>query len=168
MYLHSIPQPPPHHHHRRHHTSGATTADIQHDLKKGLLVVLGEPRIISGSGDMRHMQHPTFAFHLMNRHMRDLGDSTARNFVKRLAKDNGVQGYDSSAIAKMLSDLDPEETGKKLLSFSRSMPNTPQACKKAEKELSNMQDELGPPTIFLTHSSADTYCPHLHALIVKW
>ena len=147
--------------------AGATRADLRYDFENGILVIsnVEAPRPHSGSGSMRHMSNRDFSFHTVNRNFRDISSTHARAFLRQVP---GVDPNDAVSVGKYLRDTDPGEVSKRLLRFSKSIPGTPQFFHHERKNLHNMIDELGPPTIFATASAADTHCPHLHKLIVEW
>jgi hypothetical protein len=91
---------------------------------------------------------------------RRIGAQTAAAFLK------SETGYNPKKLAALLRD--PSSAQKRLLTFARAMPNSPQYFKSNQKELLALIDSLGQPTMFATHSFADTHCPHLHRLIVQW
>jgi len=145
--------------------AGATRGDIVYDFQHGLMTIanLQCPPPVVGSGDMVHMTHKLFPFHIFNCNIRSKCDSASRAYVKQLPC-----GYDDSQIAEHLKKTDPEQLQKELLSFSHAIPNSAPFFMKRRKELKSMTDELGQPTFFVTASAADTQCPHLHKLIVQW
>ena len=65
--------------------------------------------------------------------------------------------------AKSMKDMATE-----ICSFTASVKNSPAFYKSRRKELQTMIEQLGDPSIFGTHSHADTYCPYLADYIVTW
>ena len=109
------------------------------------------------------MKHKQFSFHIMNTHFRERCASTSKSFVRHQSG-----SYDQDRIARYLNSCSPKDLQKHLMSFSSSLPNTPQFFEAQRRNLMSMTLEHGQPCIFGTHSFADTRNPALHHLIVRW
>jgi hypothetical protein len=146
---------------------GATMSDLTYDFQNGIVEIqnTAPSPIIVGSGSMRHMTDKLFSFHIMNTHFRDIAHTSSRAFVRHIC---GRGNLDPSRLAEVLATADSRDLQRQLLSFTRSMPNSPQYFDSKRRELLCMIEECGQPTFFVTHSAADTHCPHLHRLIVQW
>ena len=147
--------------------AGAKKNDMRYDFENGILVISNAvgPRPNTGAGAMRHMANREFSFHTVNRNFRDISSTHARAFLRQVP---GVDPNDAASVGSFLRGSDTSDVSKRLLRFSKTIPGTPQFFHNQRKNLHNMIDELGPPTIFATASAADTHCPHLHKLIVEW
>ena len=139
----------------------ATTADLKYDFQHGFLKFPGAPEPgIPGSGLLPFCTDRQFGFHACNKEFRRIGAQTAAAFLKY------ETGFNPKKVAALLREPIPAQ--KRLFTFARSMPNSAPFFKSKQKELLAMIDTLGQPTMFATHSFADTHCPHLHRLIVQW
>ena len=147
-------------------TLGALHTDLVSDRLALLMRIpssAGNPPPISGAGDMRHAAHRLFGFHIMNAHLRDISRGSSKAFVREVSG-----AFNDADISKFLATTDPKKLHTQLLAYTASIPNTPQYFNARRKELLAMIDARGPPTVFGTHSAADSHDPHLHRLIVHW
>jgi hypothetical protein len=139
---------------------GATNDDLKYDLKHLHLTIKGRTSTThAGAGLLPFLTDKQFCFHACNLQFRKMASQLSSAFVRFEA------GSSEKQVGLLLAN--PNLAQKRQLSYASSMPNSAQFYCKQKKELDAMIATHGQPTIFATHSFADTHCPHLHRLIVQ-
>ncbi len=112
-------------------------------------------------GDGQFARHPRFRYFALNTEMRWRALQMGRIYVKQHPRD-------ARLTVEELRDMvghEGEALSKRVVHFATSLRGTRQYWFHQRSRLISMVDTLGLPTIFFTHSAADTQWPELARLI---
>ncbi len=112
-------------------------------------------------GDGQFAKHPRFRYFALNAEMRWRGLQTGRIYIRKHPKD-GKLTLDE---LKDMVGCEGEHFANRVLHFANSLRGTSQYWFKQRRNLIAMVDTLGMPTVFFTHSAADSQWPELSHLI---
>ena len=111
--------------------------------------------------DGRFAKHPRFRYFALNTEMRWRALQNGRIYIKQHPKD----AYLSLSDLKEMVSSGGEQFTKRVLHYASSLRGTRQYWFQQTSRLISMIDTLGTPTVFFTHSAADTQWPELAMLI---
>jgi len=112
-------------------------------------------------GDGQFAKHPRFRYFALNTEMRWRALQTGRIYIRKHPKD-GKLTLDE---LKDMVGCEGERFANRVLHFANSLRGTSQYWFKQRRNLISMVDTLGMPTVFFTHSAADSQWPELSRLI---
>ncbi len=112
-------------------------------------------------GDGQFAKHPRFRYFALNTEMRWRALQTGRIYIRKHPKD-GKLTLDE---LKDMVGCEGERFANRILHFANSLRGTSQYWFKQRRNLISMVDTLGMPTVFFTHSAADSQWPELSRLI---
>ena len=110
--------------------------------------------------DGRFAKHPRFRYFALNTEMRWRALQNGRIYIKQHPKD----AYLSLSDLKEMVSSGGEQFTKRVLHYASSLRGTRQYWFQQRSRLISMIDTLGTPTVFFTHSAADTQWPELAML----
>ncbi len=112
-------------------------------------------------GDGQFGKHPRFRYFALNTEMRWRALQTGRIYIRKHPKD-GKLTLDE---LKDMVGCAGERFANRVLHFANSLRGTSQYWFKQRRNLISMVDTPGMPTVFFTHSAADSQWPELSRLI---
>ena len=112
-------------------------------------------------GDGQFTKHPRFHFFALNTEMRWRALQSGRIFISQNPNDARLM---LDALRDMVGH-EGEQFSSRVLHYASSLRGTSSYLFKQRKRLISMVDDLGLPTVFFTHSAADSQWPELARLI---
>ena len=112
-------------------------------------------------GDGQFAKHPRFRFVALNTEMRWRALQSGRIFISHNPNDARLT---LDALRDMVGH-EGEQFSSRVLHYASSLRGTSSYWFKQRKRLISMVDDLGLPTVFFTHSAADSQWPELARLI---
>ena len=112
-------------------------------------------------GDGQFAKHPRFRYFALNTTFRWRALQTGRVYINQHPKDARLTLND----LRDMVGRDGEHFSSRVLHYASSLRGTNQYWHKQRCRLISMVDDLGLPTVFFTHSSADNQWPELARLI---
>ena len=114
-------------------------------------------------GDSQFAKHSSFCYFALNTEMRWHALQTGRIFINQHQKDAHL----TLELKDMVGREGEEFFSNRVLHYAGSLHGTGQYWFKQRSRLISMVDALGLPTVFITHSAADTQWPELAKLIYQ-